>query len=88
MRIATVQGNVTLSRCLESFVGASLRLVDVIDVREPDNLLETLVAWDELSVGCGDLVAVSEGPEAAAPFRPQLRPVDAYVAARLDPLNL
>jgi ethanolamine utilization protein EutN len=47
-----------------------------------------LVMWDELGVGYGDIVALSEGGEAAQPFRPELKPVDAYNAAILDELDV
>jgi hypothetical protein len=33
-------------------------------------------------------VALSEGGEAAQPFRPELKPVDAYNAAILDELDV
>ena len=49
---------------------------------------ETLVVWDELGAGNGGLIAVSEGGEAAEPFKPQLKPVDAYSAALLDSVDL
>ncbi|NCX98908.1 MAG: carbon dioxide concentrating mechanism protein CcmL, partial [Planctomycetia bacterium] len=35
----------------------------------------------------GQLVAFSEGGEAAQPFRPADKPVDAYVAALLDRID-
>jgi hypothetical protein len=34
------------------------------------------------------LIAISEGAEAAQPFRPELKPVDAYCAAILDSVDL
>ncbi len=49
---------------------------------------EILVAWDELGAGLGSYIALSEGPEAAQPFRPEIKPVDAYAAAILDDLNM
>ena len=49
---------------------------------------DPLVIWDELGAGEGDLVAISEGGEAAQPFRPELKPVDAYCAAILDNVHL
>jgi ethanolamine utilization protein EutN len=45
---------------------------------------EPLVAYDELGCGNGSLVAISEGAEAAAPFHPREKPIDAYCAALLD----
>ena len=49
---------------------------------------EPLVAWDDLGAGDGQLVAFSEGGEAAQPFRPADRPIDAFVAALVDQLDL
>jgi ethanolamine utilization protein EutN len=49
---------------------------------------EDVVVWDELGAGDGMLIALSEGAEAAQPFRPEVRPVDAYAAALLDRLDL
>jgi ethanolamine utilization protein EutN len=45
---------------------------------------EDLVVYDDLGAGYGNLIALSEGGEAAQPFRPDFRPVDAYCAAILD----
>ena len=36
----------------------------------------------------GSLIAVSEGAEATQPFRPELKPVDAYASAILDEVNV
>ncbi|QDU90625.1 Ethanolamine utilization protein EutN/carboxysome [Pirellulimonas nuda] len=92
MRIAKVQGTVTLSRCHATFDGARLRLATPLTLGElpegDDPSGETLVVWDELGAGIGSLIAVSEGGEAAQPFRPAVKPVDAYCAAILDDLNL
>lgn len=92
MRIAQVIGTVTLNRCHPTFVGARLRLVvplsldDLTGKTEP--AAEPLVLWDELGAGLGDRVAMSEGPEAAQPFRPEIKPVDAYNSAILDHLEI
>lgn len=92
MRIANVIGTVTLNRCLPSFVGARLRLVVPLSLAnlsgdEPPQA-EPLVAWDELGAGIGSQIAVSEGPEAAQPFLPEIKPVDAYNAAILDDVEI
>ncbi|MCA9164154.1 MAG: EutN/CcmL family microcompartment protein [Planctomycetales bacterium] len=92
MRIAKVIGNVTLSRSHPSYQGASLKVVvpqswsnlTSSDISESD----TIVAWDELGAGRGDLIALSEGAEAAQPFRPDSKPVDAYNAAILDHIHI
>jgi microcompartment protein CcmK/EutM len=47
-----------------------------------------VVVWDDLGAGMGDKIALAQGPEAAQPFRPELKPVDAYNAAILDRINL
>ena len=92
MRIGRVFGSVTLNRCLPSFESASLRLVVPLMTTdlESDKLpeTETLVVWDELGAGNGGLIAVSEGREAAEPFMPQIKPVDAYNAALIDSIDL
>jgi len=49
---------------------------------------ETIVAWDIVGSGMGDLVAVSEGPEAAQPFTPEIKPLDAAIVAILDHIEL
>ena len=36
----------------------------------------------------GSLIAFSEGAEAAQPFRPELKPIDAYCSAILDNVHL
>ncbi len=92
MRIAEVVGKVTLSRCHDTFRHANLKLVipllaeDLVSETPP--AAETLVAWDEMGAGPGAIVALSEGPEASQPFRPEVKPIDAYVAAILDALNI
>jgi microcompartment protein CcmK/EutM len=92
MRIAQVVGTVTLSRCHPSFQGARLRLVVPLSLAELSQACvpaaDELVAWDELAAGIGQRVAISEGSEAAQPFRPQIKPVDAYTAAILDQIEL
>lgn len=92
MRIADVIGTVTLNRCLPSFEGARLRLVLPLSLSElagtsrPEG--DAVVAWDEWGAGVGNRIAMSEGPEAARPFHPEEKPVDAYNAAILDHLDL
>lgn len=46
------------------------------------------MAFDEFGAGDGALVAISEGAEAAAPFHPDVKPLDAYLAAQLDQLEI
>lgn len=92
MRIAKILGTVTLNRSLPEFAGASLRLAIPMSLAnltgDETPEAEELVLWDELGSGVGDLVALSEGGEAAQPFRPLNKPVDAYNAAILDDIDL
>jgi len=70
--------------------GGVLRLVVPLaaaDLARGDGPAEPLVAWDDLGAGDGQVVAFSEGGEAAQPFRPLDKPVDAYVAAIIDRLD-
>lgn len=92
MRIAKIFGTVTLNRSLPEFAGASLRLAVPMSLAnltgDEEPSADALVLWDEFGSGVGDLVALSEGGEAAQPFRPAMKPVDAYNAAILDELDL
>ncbi|MGD0899045.1 MAG: EutN/CcmL family microcompartment protein [Thermoguttaceae bacterium] len=90
MRIADVIGTVTLNRAHPSVAGATWKLVVPLTW---DNLLgrsdepaEEIVAFDERGAGLGSRIAVSEGREAAMPFHPNPKPLDAYNAAILDTL--
>ena len=92
MRIARVVGTVTMSAQHDSYRSAALRVVRALTL---DDLLgsqvatgDELVAWDELGAGEGSLIALAEGPEAAQPFRPEQKAVDAYVTALLDTVEI
>ena len=92
MRIAEVIGSVTLSRWHPSLAGASWKLVVPLDAAglrgEKSGRGEPFVIFDEYGAGAGSMVAVSEGAEAAAPFHPEVKPVDGYNAAILDAIEL
>ena len=88
MRIADVIGTVTLNRSHESLTGATYKLVVPLSW---DNLLghsgapvEEVVVFDVLGAGLGSRIALSEGREAAMPFYPDVKPIDAYNSALLD----
>ena len=53
-----------------------------------EEIAEEFVVYDDLGAGIGSQIAISEGAEAAQPFRPDLKPIDAYNAAILDNIDL
>ncbi len=88
MRIGAVIGTVTLNRAHPTMAGASYRLVVPLSLTnlkgDLSQLAEEIVVYDDLGAGIGSRIAVSEGAEAAQPFRPDDKPIDAYNAAILD----
>ena len=92
MRIAEVIGTVTLSRWHPSLggarwiIGVPFSLIALQGNCGPDG--EDLVIYDELGAGHGTKIGVTEGTEAAAPFHPKKKPVDAYCAAILDHVSI
>lgn len=87
MRIALVIGSVTLSRVHPALTGGRWLIgvpysLDGLKADRPDG--EDLVLYDDLGAGPGMQVGFSEGGEAAAPFAPAKKPVDAYCACLLD----
>jgi ethanolamine utilization protein EutN len=91
MRIADVVGTITLNSVHPSLVGYRFKLVTPLSwddlagrAVEP---LEEIAVLDELGAGVGCRIAISEGREAAMPFHPEIKPVDAYNAAILDSLD-
>jgi ethanolamine utilization protein EutN len=92
MRIAKIIGTVTLNRSLASFTGARLKLAVPLSLDDLTNQTQRCpdfeVVWDDLGAGMGSRIAMSEGPEAAKPFRPEPKPVNAYNAAILDHVDI
>ena len=91
MRLGKTIGTVTLVEPHAAVRGGVFRVVVPLglgDLARGDGPAEPLVAWDALGAGDGQLVAFSEGGEAAEPFRPADKPIDAYVAALVDRLVL
>jgi ethanolamine utilization protein EutN len=92
MRIAKVIGTVTLSRWHPSLggarwiIGVPYSLKPLRSGGEPDG--EDLVIFDNLGAGYGQQIGFSEGGEAAAPFVPDKKPVDAFCACIVDHLHL
>mgnify|MGYP003111249133 CR=1 FL=1 len=97
MKIARVLGNATLSRMHPMMHAATLRCVEVVE--RIDDLdaaasgtavpgTDLIIAWDLCGCGEGDFVALAEGPEAAAPFGPDVKPIDASIVAILDHIDI
>ena len=88
MRIAEVIGRVTLNRRHPALRGATWRIVTALNRDDlKDNKKgrgEPFVVYDELGAGEGSLVGISEGAEASAPFHPNVKPIDGYIAAIFD----
>lgn len=92
MRIAEVIGKVTLSRCHPSVTGYRWIIgvpcsLKALQAGGPGDG-EDLVIFDSLGVGNGQKIAISEGGEAAMPFMPAKKPIDAYCSCILDQLTL
>ena len=85
MRLGIVRGHVVLNPAIESFAGKTLVVVEPVTM---ENLRanngrgggKALIAVDELGAADGQMVAFTEGREAANPFWPGSVPGDAYCA--------
>jgi len=92
MRIAEVIGTVTLSRVHPALIGQRFVIGVPFSLaalkREGKADGEDIVILDVLQAGCGGHVGCSEGVEAAMPFFPERRPVDAYCACILDQITI
>ena len=95
MRIAQVIGRVTLNHQLPSFKGGRWLMLSPLDrdqlataCDQPPALTSqpSVVAYDNLGAGTGDIVGFVEGAEATAPFE-QPMPIDAICVAIFDTLN-
>lgn len=85
MRLGWVRGHVTLNLALDALRGCTLAIVEPVTM---ENLRarngmgggKALVAVDQIGAAVGQMVAFTEGREAANPFWPEPAPVDAYVS--------
>lgn len=89
MRVGRVVGRVCLQPLYETLVGGRFLIVEVQDrhalAGKSRKTTESLVMYDHLGAGNGELVAFSESREACMPFYPEKRvPIDAYCSAILD----
>jgi microcompartment protein CcmK/EutM len=89
MRLAIVRGQVTLCPALPELMGKTLVVLEPVTMA---NLIarnglgggKSLVAVDELGAARGQMVAFTEGREAANPFWPSVVPIDAYCTLIVD----
>jgi microcompartment protein CcmK/EutM len=95
MRVAQVIGRVTLSVQDPSFKGGRWLMVNPLDAGQFNDACQTapsisaqstLVAYDNLGAGDGDIVGIVEGAEATAPFDFPI-PIDAITVAIFDSLS-
>lgn len=93
MRLGIVRGHVVLNACVESFKCRTLAIVEPVMM---ENLRanngqgggKALIVLDELGAASGQMVAFTEGSEAANPFWPDRVPVDAYCALIVDSIDV
>jgi microcompartment protein CcmK/EutM len=86
MRLGTVAGRVTLAVRHPAFCGERLLLTlpwrrETLSGEQKFD--PSIVVYDDLGADVGQVIAISEGREAACPF-PNPTPVDAYCAALVD----
>ncbi|MCC7517616.1 MAG: ethanolamine utilization protein EutN [Verrucomicrobiae bacterium] len=95
MRFGTVIGRVILSRSVPALEGGRWLIVSPatregfpsLAVRPPVLGAEpSVVAYDQLGGGVGDVVAIEEGREAAMPFQ-KPTPIDAINVALVDAIH-
>jgi ethanolamine utilization protein EutN len=92
VRIGKVIGNLTLSRWHPTLTGGCYRIVVPLSLENLANNTpadaEPIVVYDDRGAGVDSMIAFSEGGEAAQPFYPAHKPVDAYNAALLDDIQI
>jgi len=92
MRVGEVIGNVTLSRCNEMVSGGTWLVVVPLNIAgmkgDQKGRDEAVIVYDELGASPGAKIGFSEGGEAANPFAPNYKPLDAYCACILDTIEV
>jgi microcompartment protein CcmK/EutM len=93
MRLGIVRGHVTLSPAVPELLGKTLVVLEPVTMA---NLVaknglaggRSLVAVDALGAAKGQMVAFTEGTEAANPYWPNRVPVDAYCTLIVDSITI
>jgi ethanolamine utilization protein EutN len=93
MRLGIVRGHVVLNAAVAAYKGRTLAVLEPVTMEnlKAGNGLgggKALVAIDELGAAEGQMVAFTEGREAANPFWPDAVPVDAYCALIVDSIDV
>ena len=93
MRLGIVRGRIVLNPALDPYRGKTLVVIEPLsmqNIRAKNGLGggKALVAIDELGAAEGQIVAFTEGREAANPFWPDSVPVDAYCAMIADSIEV
>jgi microcompartment protein CcmK/EutM len=93
MRIGIVRGRITLNQAVEAFCGKTLVVIEPVtmeNLRAKNGLGggKALIAVDQLGAATGQMVAFTEGREAANPFWPDTAPVDAYCSLLIDSVTM
>ncbi len=92
LRIAQVIGTVTLNRWHPTLDGATLKLAVPMSLEDLTSdqppAADPLVVLDVFGADVGSRIILSEGGEAAQPFRPLMKPIDAYNAGLIDELHI
>jgi microcompartment protein CcmK/EutM len=92
MRLGIVRGHVTLSPPVPELLGKTLVVLEPVTMV---NLVaknglgggKSLVAVDALGAAKGQMVAFTEGMEAANPYWPDRVPIDAYCTLIVDSIT-
>lgn len=92
MRLGIVRGHVTLSPAVPELLGKTLVVLEPVTMA---NLVaknglgggKSLVAVDALGAAKGQMVAFTEGTEAANPYWPNRVPIDAYCSLIVDSIT-
>ena len=92
MRVGEVIGKVTLSKCNSMVSGGTWLVVVPLNVAglkgDAAGRDEAVIVYDELGASPGSKIGFSEGGEAANPFAPNYKPLDAYNACILDTIEV
>ena len=95
MRIGHVIGKINIHTNEPSFVGARWLMVNPVDTGDLNTCINnapaitkqpTIVVYDNIGAGEGDIIGFVEGAEATAPFEDPI-PIDAICLAIFDTLK-